>query len=580
MNEILKQLDQLYSENRLDEAYQLMLTQLQKAMIDENDALVLGILNELIGYYRATAQFDLGNQMAMQAVKILKAHGLEGTIDGATTYLNIATLYRVQGKYQESLEMYDQTEKIYQTSLEQSDERYASFYNNRSMLYQEMGEYEKALENGQQALSLIEKIPECEIEEAITYTNLSQIYFSLNHLQKARSCLQQAIVLFETFQPQDPHYFAAQSTLAQSYYLDKDYQKALDLYQHVLNGIENVYGHNKDYQIVLQNKEKVESEMKAIKGIDLCRQYYETYGKEMLETQFSEYLPYMAVGLCGFGSECLGYDDEISHDHDFGPGFCIWLPREIDEQIHQALQESYAQLPSSFMGYQRFVSARGSGRVGVFCIDDFFLQFIGKYPKSLNDWLYIDENGLLACTNGEIFEDHYGLVTQLREKLHEFPEDVRVKKIARGIAKMAQSGQYNYTRCMKRHDDVAASLALNEFIDQTLSVIYLLNHRYRPYYKWSWYGLKDCAILKDVQVDLKQLVLLGPQNEHYASECQGLVMDDLKVVLIGKICRKIILELKRQHLTDSDDDFLENHTYYVMNCIQDQNMRQKHVMEG
>ena len=212
----------------------------------------------------------------------------------------------------------------------------------------------------------------------------------------------------------------------------------------------------------------------------------------MIEQEFASIRPYMAIGLMGMGSDCLGYDDEISHDHDFGPGFCIWLPRDIYQQYAQKIQESYQKLPQEFMGVQRLTSLHGSGRVGVFEIESFFEQFLRKIPETLDEWLYVDENALLACTNGRIFEDDYGKVTQIREYLKTYPEDIRIKKIARALAKMAQSGQYNYGRCMQRGDEVAASLALHEFIDQTLSVVYLLNKKYKPYYKWSYYGLKDC----------------------------------------------------------------------------------------
>ena len=48
-----------------------------------------------------------------------------------------------------------------------------------------------------------------------------------------------------------------------------------------------------------------------MKGLELARQYYETCGKEILQAQFSDVLPYLAIGLAGSGSECYGFDDGI-----------------------------------------------------------------------------------------------------------------------------------------------------------------------------------------------------------------------------------------------------------------------------
>lgn len=563
MEEIQEYLDKFYSKNKLEEAYRYLLEELKKAIESQRDDLILGILNELIGYYRVTAQFKQGQVMIEQALKIIESCGLYDSLHQATTYLNIATFYRVQGKYQESMTFYNQTEHIYQKLLHEQDERYISFYNNKSLLFQEMGEYQKALESELKALSLIQNLDDCKIEEAITYTNLSQIYFSIQQKDEGQKCLQEALFLFERFGKNDPHYFAALSSLAQSYYLEKRYQEAVDLYEDILIKIESVYGKNRDYDTVLKNKQIVEKEMKTIKGMELCRLYYEEYGKRMIDEKFSDIKKYMAIGLCGFGSDCLGYDDDISRDHDYGPGFCIWLPKKIYTQKGQVLQKAYQQLPQEFMGFQRNISLHGNHRIGVFCIDDFFLQILGKWPQSLEDWLFIDENALLACTNGCIFDDYYGEVTKIREYLHYYPEDIRIKKIARAIAKMAQSGQYNYLRCLKRNDQVAASLALNEFIDQSLSVTYLLNYQYKPYYKWSHYGLKDCHCLKDMQTDIQELL----QCNH-------------KEMMIEKICQKVILELNRQHLTSHYDDFLDNHTMNVMSHIQSDIIKNKHVMEG
>ena len=62
-----------------------------------------------------------------------------------------------------------------------------------------------------------------------------------------------------------------------------------------------------------------------MKGLELSRAYYEEYGKPMIDTQLAQYKPYLAAGLVGEGSECLGFDDELSTDHDFGPAFCLWM---------------------------------------------------------------------------------------------------------------------------------------------------------------------------------------------------------------------------------------------------------------
>lgn len=122
MDKIYEQLDNYYAHQQLDEAYEYLLKQLNKAMENNSDDLVIGLLNELMGYYRVTSQFDLGYTIAMHAEKILLSHQLEETIDAGTCYLNIATLYRTGGRYLEALDYYQKVEAIYQ-KLPYNDER-------------------------------------------------------------------------------------------------------------------------------------------------------------------------------------------------------------------------------------------------------------------------------------------------------------------------------------------------------------------------------------------------------------------------------------------------------------------------
>ena len=53
-----------------------------------------------------------------------------------------------------------------------------------------------------------------------------------------------------------------------------------------------------------------------MKGLELAKAYYEEYGRPMIREKFPDYEGRIAVGLAGEGSECFGYDDEISRDHD------------------------------------------------------------------------------------------------------------------------------------------------------------------------------------------------------------------------------------------------------------------------
>ena len=61
--------------------------------------------------------------------------------------------------------------------------------------------------------------------------------------------------------------------------------------------------------------------MKFIKGLELCEGFFFDIAKPILDKHFQS-LPYSA-GLIGYGSDVLGYDDEVSTDHMWGPRFLL-----------------------------------------------------------------------------------------------------------------------------------------------------------------------------------------------------------------------------------------------------------------
>ena len=307
-----------------------------------------------------------------------------------------------------------------------------------------------------------------------------------------------------------------------------------------------------------------------MKGLELSRKYWNELGRPAFEKECPQILEKACVGLAGEGSECFGFDDEISQDHDWGPGFCVWLSEADYKAFGEQAMAVYRSLPEEFLGYRRlYAGEMSSGRVGVMSAGSFYARYTGfdRLPQSIFEWRCIPEKGLAVVTNGEIFEQYPGVFMELREGLMGFyPEDLRKKKLAMRCALAAQSGQYNYSRCARRGEKVAAFLALAEFVDNAQAIVFLLNKRYRPFYKWAHRALRDLPIL----------------GTELAPKIEGLVTGDKEfhviVDVIEEISAQIIAELKKEGLSASDSDFLLQHAEEVQSRIVDPQLRSLHLM--
>ena len=310
-----------------------------------------------------------------------------------------------------------------------------------------------------------------------------------------------------------------------------------------------------------------------MKGIELSKAFFEEYGKPMLENEFFDVLPLLAVGLFGSGSECFGFDDEISTDHDFEPSFCIFLPDEqtLDRRTAFLLERAYAKLPKEFEGFKRnMLSPVGGARHGVLRTGEFFKEKIGNETGELSarEWLSLPEHALAEATNGEIFFDNFGEVSRIRENLKAFPEDIRRKKLAGNLLIAAQAGQYNYKRCIDHGETAAAQLAVNEFVKSAMSAIFLLNNKYQPYYKWSFRALRNLPKLS-IEAEMFEYLLTTNNDGEMAEE---------KYYAIEGIAADIIDELAEQNLTKAICGDLEKHAYSVNDSIADAEIRNMHIL--
>lgn len=310
-------------------------------------------------------------------------------------------------------------------------------------------------------------------------------------------------------------------------------------------------------------------------GIGLAREYYEKYGKPMLQEQFPQLLPFLAAGIAGSGSECFGFDDEISTDHDFEPGFCIFLPGEdvVDRRSAFLLERAYAKLPREFMGYRRsLMQPVGGARRGVLRIEDFLMEKSGTPDGGLTlaQWMTVPENSLAEAVNGLLFFDNYGEMTAVRERLAHYPEPVRRKKLAGHLLLMAQSGQYNYMRCLYHGETGAAQLAVCEYVKSAMAVLFLMDGVYQPYYKWAFRTLRQLPG-RGPAADLLEYLLTTDNSEENR---------EAKYMIIEEIASDIIDELIDRGLTQANCGDLEKHAYSVNDSIAEAEIRNLHVLAG
>src|SRR3954462_8662942 len=89
--------------------------------------------------------------------------------------------------------------------------------------------------------------------------------------------------------------------------------------------------------------------MAFIPGIELSRRFYREAVRPILAAHYPELL--YAAALIGPGSDVLGFDGEMSTDHDWGPRCQIFL-RDVDGHLASAIHGLLRhELPHTFYGY-------------------------------------------------------------------------------------------------------------------------------------------------------------------------------------------------------------------------------------
>lgn len=517
--------------------------------------------------------------------------------------------------------------------------------------------------------------PDADIDVASSHTNLALTLLTEHKLEGAHWHAAKALEIYRTGHLEhSAHYASALAGFAQVCFAERRHADAVTGYRHALAVIEECYGKDTDYwRITADNLRQAEEEAaKAgvtvdnagvagdagtppqsgsrlsnspaqgktganaasspstvsvstgsagaaeavsacpVSGLKLARAFWTQLGKPMIAAKYPQYAGRIAAGLVGHGSECYGFDDAYSQDHDFGPRFCLWLTDEDYAAIGEQLEADYEALPRKFsvdaQGHVTFeaharsdasgafpsagagspVTPRAQGanrRDGVFRIGDFFESITGyrtaPAQTAPHEWLMLAESTLAAATNGEVFADPTGLFSKTRQGFKNMPDDVRLALISKRLGMIAQAGQYNLPRSLKRGDGAAAWLSIHEFVQATASLVFLVNVPmvvgYMPYYKWQFAALRKLsgsmfALLPNVGEQLETVMRLSSAacygGAGFGEGGKGAAPAIKKINdIVEQIAADIVRELKREHLTTSGETFLEWQRPYVEDHI-------------
>ncbi len=573
--EIIQTLDRLLHDCKLDEAEAFLAKEIAKAESAQDDSLVLSLRNEQIGFFRDCGKFPEALETARKLREQLESKGDTHSVVYATTLLNCANAYRAAGEYGMAFDAYEIVQKLYETLLPETDGRVASFWNNLALLYQETQQWENACTCLEKALSLVRLGGQDRTRIAISCTNLAVCRLRLSETETALSLLKEADEILAGCSPSDFHYSATLAAFGDAYYQKKQYALAAEYYEMALSEIELHMGRNNFYDIVLENLattyQAQGTKRPVFSGMELCKRFYKHFGAPMLERNFPELLPKLTIGLFGEGSECLGFDDALSRDHDFGPGFCILVPNDTEEKDRQALQDAYDHLPSCYYGVKRLEMPQANGRVGVCTETGFYSRVLHltELPKKDILWLRTAECDLAAACSGEIFRDDSGNFTRQRRILKNgMPKGVRMRHMAQHLGKMAQCGQYNFPRMRKRQEFAAAQLYLTEFCTHAMELLHLLAGEYAPYQKWLVRSTKNLGQFSKAAEKLEQLLLLPPKSKEGDP--------DRAVHIIEELCEEIRKAVVKQTgISDKKEEYLMETAEKLVEHAEEQEKREE-----
>jgi tetratricopeptide (TPR) repeat protein len=170
---IIDKMDEYMSRRDYRGAERHLLYWLEEAKLGGDLQGQLMLRNELVGHYRKTGQKEPAMESAAMALDLLRELDMENTITAGTTYVNIATACGAFGDHERAIRLFEKARAAYESSSQTETQLLGGLYNNMALTCTELGRCEEALALYEKAADLMGRVPDGELEQAITYLNMA-----------------------------------------------------------------------------------------------------------------------------------------------------------------------------------------------------------------------------------------------------------------------------------------------------------------------------------------------------------------------------------------------------------------------
>jgi hypothetical protein len=253
----------------------------------------------------------------------------------------------------------------------------------------------------------------------------------------------------------------------------------------------------------------VSEPVSPLRGIELSRRFYDELVGPWLRGAFPDLRH--AAALIGYGSELLGFDDAMSQDHNWGPRVLIFVSEPDFERSARTVVDAFTHvMPATFGGAPiGFANRPHPSPASAGALGDIrhglemwtpathlkgALAIAPDEPRDNLGWLGLSEQRLLTVAAGAVFHDDIGQLTAVRERLRQFPRDVRLYKLACQWRRIAEEMAF-VGRAGLAGDDLGSRIIAARLVRDVMRMAFLIEGRFAPYPKWfgSAFARLPCA---------------------------------------------------------------------------------------